>query len=506
MTHIQPKNNQMLLFAILLAVFVVPSSISGTAIALPSISKEMNASISTLQWVVNGFNLMFASFTLFWGTLADSLGRKKAFTLGACIYTIASIASTFAPNTLSLDFARAFAGIGGAAIFSCGSAILIAEFEGNKRTQAFAFFGTTAGIGITFGPTISGLIIDLVNWRSIFAMHAIVLMMVLLCSRAIPKDISINKKFSFDLIGSILFIVSLMLLMLGLVQGAEYGWQNIKILLLLGTSIGLFIIFYFYETRIDNPMLNFELMKNITFVGLISIPVVASIIFVTLLTYYPSYLTGVMQLTPSKAGLVMIFLTLPVLFCPIVAGKLVSKGVPSNLVLFVSLFAFILGGITLSIISQPEIEIFLLAAPLFLIGVGMGLSAGLVDGLALSSVKPSQAGMAAGLLNTLRLGSEAIAVALYASLLTSFLNNSLPNFLSQFKFVEYEQSNWVNEIASGNFSNIPKSINGDSLLIYIQNMYHQSFISVLDIINIVIIVLSVFIAFLLSMKPRLKNM
>lgn len=501
MSHTQEQSqNQgsgLLLFAILLAVFVVPSSISGTAIALPSISADMNASLSALQWVVNAFNLTFACFTLFWGTLADSYGRKKAFVLGASIYTLASLASALSPNTFILDIARALAGIGGAAIFSCGSAILISQFEGNKRTQAFAFFGTTAGIGITFGPTISGLILDLIHWRAIFAVHAITLFIVLMLTRVIPKDAISSKKFSFDTTGTVLFITSLILLMLALVQGAQWGWMDFKTLLLLVASIVLAGYFYHYENRIENPMLNFSLLKNKTFVGLILIPVVASIIFVTLLTYYPSYLTGVMQLTPSKAGLMMISLTLPVLFCPILAGKIVSKGISSRLVLFISLVAFVAGGLILILVSQPGSELWLLAVPLLLIGVGMGLSAGLVDGLALSCVAPAQAGMAAGLLNTLRLGSEALAVALYASLLTSYLTDSLPELFTQFALSVTQLNDWIGAVASGNLAAPLKDIPDNHLLTAIIGQYHIAFIYVVGILNVLTVALCLYIVLLL---------
>lgn len=505
MSQSQAQNNGLMLFAVLLAVFVVPNSISGTAIALPYISADIDASLSTLQWVVNAFNLTFACFTLFWGTLADAYGRKKAFLLGAGIYTVASVASALSPNALFLDITRALAGIGGAAIFSCGSAILIAQFEGSKRTQAFAFFGTTAGIGITFGPTISGFLLDFVNWRAIFAAHAIVLSIVLFLSRAIPNDISERKKFSFDIMGTLLFITSLMLLMLALVQGAQWGWSELSTLILLIAGIIIAVGFYLYEKRINNPILNFDLLKDRRFVGLILIPVVASLIFVTLLTYYPSYLTGVMQLTPSAAGLMMVSLTLPVLFCPILAGKMVSNGTSAQLVLFISLAAFMVGGISLVITSQPDSELWTLAAPLFLIGCGMGLSAGLVDGLALSCVEPSQAGMAAGLLNTLRLGSEALAVALYASLLTSYLTDSLPNLFAQFQPSAIQLTDWVSGVVSGNLTTPLKDIANDSLLALVITQYHCAFIYVMNILNVTGGILCVYITWLLFNKYKVAQ-
>lgn len=212
-----------------------------------------------------------------------------------------------------------------------------------------------------------------------------------------------------------------------------------------------------------------------------------------------------MQLTPSKAGLMMISLTLPVLFCPILAGKLVSRGISARLVLFISLVTFITGGITLAVTSQPGNELWTLAIPLLLIGIGMGLSAGLVDGVALSSVNPSQVGMAAGLLNTLRLGSEALAVALYASLLTSYLTDSLPSLFAQFHPSVSQLSDWVSAIASGNFAIPLKDITESNLLTAIINQYHDAFIYVLNILNVATVVLCFYITWLLLNKHRAEQ-
>ncbi|MEP2592069.1 MAG: MFS transporter, partial [Kangiellaceae bacterium] len=110
MNETQPKNNFIILFAVLLAVFVVPSSISGTAIALPYISTDIQSDLASLQWVVNAFNLTFACFTLIWGKISDIWGKKRSFFIGAFIYTLASTGSALSTNALVLDIFRALAG------------------------------------------------------------------------------------------------------------------------------------------------------------------------------------------------------------------------------------------------------------------------------------------------------------------------------------------------------------------------------------------------------------
>ena len=214
--HISPNNTaqNLILLTVLLAVFVVPSSISGTAIALEFIARSFgdfsqttqiaqnsNQNQALLQWVVNSFNLCFATFTLIWGALADRFGTRKCLILGVFLYLIGSALSALSPNLITLDIARGIAGLGGASVFACGASILVKSFSEDKRAKVFALFGTTAGLGITLSPTISGLLIDAFanasiagfaisienSWRSIFAFHFLVLFVVLLLSLCYQK-------------------------------------------------------------------------------------------------------------------------------------------------------------------------------------------------------------------------------------------------------------------------------------------------------------------------------
>ena len=502
-TKIENPKTGIILISILLAVFVVPTSISGTAIALPFIGANLSANLTSLQWIVNSFNLTFACFTLLWGSFADTFGHKKAFIIGATIYTIASLLSAVSISPLMLDIARSFAGVGGAAIFSCGSAILIKTFNGEKRTKAFAFFGTTAGIGITFGPTISGFLLDLFNWRAIFVLHTIVLAIVICMTPAIKNDTPVKHQYQFDKIGSIIFTVGLLLLMFSISESTRWGWFNIKTLILLGISCLLGIIFVIYEKNNTNPVLNLKLLKNKRYVGLILVPVVASFSFVTLLTYYPSYLTGVMQFSPSYAGIIMISLTFPVLFCPLLAGKIVSFGVSAIFIVLISLFLMIFGGILLFLVGGIDGQLPLISIALFMIGAGMGLTAGLVDGLALSCVDPDETGMAAGLLNTLRLGSEAIAVALYGSLLTTNLNGILPNLLTKYSSSIDLIEDWINSVASGNLTAPLTNVATNMHSIMLDDIilsYHNAFNVTLVMLTVISGMISLVSLFLLKRK------
>ncbi|MFJ6381656.1 MFS transporter [Kitasatospora sp. NPDC092039] len=413
------------LAAVLLAVFVVPMSISGTAVALPRIGAGTRADLAPLQWVVNAFNVAFACFTLVWGSVADVIGRVRAFAAGVALYALGSLAGAVATDVRWLDAARALAGIGGAAVFSCGAAILSTVFAGPARARAFALFGTTAGVGVAIGPSLAGVLVQGVGWRWVFALHAVALAVVLLAlpaiSRAVPAD---TRGGRIDVPGSALSVLAMVLLTTAIVQGSQWGWGSAGVRgLFLGAALVL-AVFAVVERRSAHPLLDLGLLRDRRFLGLCLVPVAASFGFVTLLTYLPSYLTAVTGRGTGAAGLLMLLLTAPVLVLPLLAAGLVSRGVPALTLILLSLACLVAGDLALTLLS-PSVTVLLLAVPMLVTGAGMGLSAGLVDGQALELVDPAKAGMAAGFLNTLRLGSEAVAVAVYGSALATVLGTRI---------------------------------------------------------------------------------
>ncbi|WP_174873945.1 MFS transporter [Vogesella oryzae] len=483
-----------LLAVIMLAIFVVPGSISGTAVALPTIGLETHASLAHLQWVVNAFNLTFACFTLVWGALADAFGRKRCFLIGAALYSLASLLSGLVAVPLLLDLARGLAGIGAAAIFSCGIAILSTHFAGGARMRAFAVFGTVAGLGVSLGPTISGLILENFGWRAIFWGHATALALVLLGASFIPHDARHRPASApFDVAGAVLFILALLALMTAIVQGAQWGWESRGVMVLLVVSGALLAVFCWQEHRLARPMLELSLLRNREFVGMALVTVAASFGFVTLLTYLPGYLGGVLRQAPGQIGLTMLLLTLPMLLCPLLAGRLVRLGISPNRILHGSMFCLLAGVVMLAAESHANAPLWQLAVPLLLVGSGMGLSAGLVDGLALKAVPAEQAGMAAGLLNTFRLGSEAIAVALYGSLLATLLSERLRIPLALFTEDTSRLHGWIEHAAAGNLGASVYAVGADKAA-QLQNLlvagYDGAFHGVLWVLACILIVLT----------------
>jgi predicted MFS family arabinose efflux permease len=373
-----PVPRRLALPVILAAQLVVPLSISGSAVALPEIGRHLGASTGPLQWVVNGFNVAFAVFTLVWGGVADRVGHHRTFRAGITIAGAGSLMSALSTHLVMLDVARVLTGIGAAAVLTGASALISGGWHGAQRTRAFALFGTANGLGLALGPTVAGVLVQLAGWRTAFALPTVVLVAALACSWALPA------------------------------VGGETTTRS-------------------RQSRPRRPpILDLRLLTRPGFAAMVLVPVAAATGFVTLLTYLPSALTAVRGWNPGQAGTMMLVATAPVVIAPMIVGRLLTRTrlTPGH-VLVVAQVCLVIGPLVLLALS-PTSSLVPVVVGMLLIGLGFGLPLGFVDGEALAQVPPETAGRAAGLLNFFRVGSEAVVVAAYATILSGLIRTALP--------------------------------------------------------------------------------
>ncbi|MEU1985141.1 MFS transporter [Nocardia sp. NPDC019395] len=408
----------------LLTLVILPTAVTGSGVALPHIGRDTHAPLAALQWVVHGYNLTFASFMLACGSLADIFGRRRMFLTGGILFALASLVSAVVSDIYVLDLARAAAGIGAAALLTSGSSLLAATFDGAARTRAFAAVGIVTGAGLALGAMAAGVLADAWGWRSFFGAHAVVMALVLL---AVPfmRESRDSSAARIDWAGTGTLVAGLFLLMLGVVEGPHWGWSSAPVLGLLAGAALLMAVFVVVERRQRQPMLDLALLRNPRFMALCLVPVVATFAFVILLPLLPNYLLIVNQASSRTAGATMLLMTLPILPTPILAGKLIRWGLSLRAVIAASLTLMTLGVAWLALILHPGVTAAELAGPLITLGVGLGLNFGLVDGAVLTVVPPETTGTAAGFLNTLRLGSEAIVIAAAGSALVNLFQGKL---------------------------------------------------------------------------------
>ncbi|MGI5506613.1 MFS transporter [Lentzea sp. CA-135723] len=350
---------------IMLAVFVIPMGISGTAIALPLIAHDLGSDPARLQWVVNGFSVAFAVFGLVWGVASDRIGYRRTFRIGVGTLLVASATSALAPNLVVLDVARVAAGIGSAAVATGASSLLSNGFGGAERKRAFAVFGTVIGLGLALSPTISGALIAAFGWRGVFVAHAVLAVPGLAFSGLLPNPRTSGSR------------------------------------------------------KVD-----FSLLRNNYFLALALVTVAGAFGFVTLLTYLPVAFSGIAGLPAGTAGLLMLPMTIPVLVGPVLG----MRGSPRT-VIAVSLAALVLGSLGMVLLA-PGNWLGWLVVPMLLVGFGFGLPLGRIDAEALATVPAHSTGTASGVLNLVRIGSEAVAVGAYAATIAWLIGRALPEDLA----------------------------------------------------------------------------
>jgi len=414
------------LAAVCLAALCLPLGFTGAAVALHAIGQEFGAGPEGLMWVNNAFMLAFGSLLLVCGTLADRQGRRRWFLGGVALYAAASVAAWAAPGIVALDLLRALQGVGAAALLSSGPAALAQVFEEPARPRAYSLLGASFGIGLAFGPLLAGVLVHSVGWRSFFLVLAALTAGAGLLGAYAMRE-SRNPAAAIQRVdwwGASSFTLGLAVFTWAVLRAPERGWMAASVLALLAAAAGLLVLFVRTELRVAHPMLDLRLFRSARFAGVQWLAVAPAWSFVVLLVLLPVRFIGAEGWPEVQVGWWMLALSGPMLVVPLLSGWLVrwlSAGVLSG----VGLLGCAAG---LAWLAQwmPGDAPAALLPPLLLIGAGIGLPWGLMDGLAVSVVPREQAGMAAGIFNTLRVAGEGIAVAMVGTLLAALVQAHLP--------------------------------------------------------------------------------
>ncbi|WP_082372957.1 MFS transporter [Nocardia sp. NRRL S-836] len=416
------KNPTIVLVVVLLSSLSLPITLTGASVALPDIAADLQADLPAVQWVVNGYIAAFASFMLATGSLADMVGRRRVFGTGVSVFAAAGVLSALSWNVVVLDVLRVLAGIGGAAAAASSAAILASAFSGRARIRAFSFFGTALGVGLAFGPTVAGLLIEGFGWRAVFAGPAVVSIVVLCLVPSLPESREPGSR-KVDWAGTATFTLALLLLIAGFVQGPAWDWSSPAVLGAFAGSLVLLVTFVVVERRQAQPMFDLGLLRNGRFIGISLAGAVIVSVPLPLIVYLPAYFTKVLDMSSGEAGVTLVLLTGLTLLLPPVA-PLVTRIIPPQGVVVLAVALVGVGAAWLTVI-EPGASVLSIAGPLLTIGAGFGIATGLIDGVAIGSVDPARAGTGAGMFNTVRLAIETIAIAVTGAVLATMTDGRL---------------------------------------------------------------------------------
>ncbi|UVS76387.1 MFS transporter [Actinokineospora sp. UTMC 2448] len=410
------KKEILTLATVLIAVVMFPVTLTGASVALPDIRAAFGGDLAAAQWVVNGYNTTFAGFMLASGALADIVGRRRLFVAGTAVFVVGGLLSAAAPSLLVLDLLRVLAGIGASAAGTSAMAILSASFEGAARARAFSLFGTAIGFGLAFGPSLSSALLSGLGWRSVFWLPAAVGVVALALSPLLPESRAQGRRVDWP--GTVTFTGGLLLVIAGFVEGPSLGWAHPVVIGAFALGVALLGAFAVVERRMADPMFDLELLRNRRFLGAALAGAVFVFVLVPLLVYLPSYMTAVLGMTVGEAGVMLLFLTVPILVMPLLVGQL-ARRVPATALVLGALVVVGLGVVLMAAADES------LAVPLLVVGLGVGASTGLVDGVALSSAPVERSGVASGMFGTSRLAFETVGIGIIGSIIASGTGGTL---------------------------------------------------------------------------------
>jgi EmrB/QacA subfamily drug resistance transporter len=417
------------LVLISIATFMLLLDITVVNVALPDIQRDLHASLSSLQWVVDAYSLTLAAFLLTAGSLGDRLGRRRVFSLGFGIFTFASFLCGIAGDPTLLNLARGLQGVGGAAMFATSLALIGQEFHGKDRATAFGVWGATIGGAVAIGPLVGGLITEHLGWEWIFFVNVPIGATAIALTERKLANVAAQDPQRIDLPGLAAFSLGLFLLIFGLIRGNPEGWGSGVIVASLGGAVVLLATFVAIEARGSHPMLDLTLFRKPAFNGVSAVAFGLSAGMFAMFLYLTIYMQGVQDFSPLETGLRFLPLTVLSFVASPIAGKL-SDRIPIRILLGVGLGAVGLGLLLMHGLSADSPVSDLL--PGFIIaGIGIGTANPGIGQAAIAVVPVEKAGMGSGINTTFRQVGIATGVAslgaVFQSRVASKLSELLPH-------------------------------------------------------------------------------
>ncbi len=417
------------LVLISIATFMLLLDITVVNVALPDIQRDLNASLSSLQWVVDAYSLTLAAFLLTAGSLGDRLGRRRVFSFGFGIFTFASFLCGIAGDPTLLNLARGLQGVGGAAMFATSLALIGQEFHGKDRATAFGVWGATIGGAVAIGPLVGGLITEHLGWEWIFFVNVPIGALAIALTERKLANVAAQDPAPIDLPGLAAFSLGLFLLIFGLIRGNPEGWGSGVIVASLGGAAALLVAFVAIEARSAHPMLDLTLFRKPAFNGVSAVAFGLSAGMFALFLYLTIYMQGVLDYSPLETGLRFLPLTVLSFVASPIAGKL-SDRVPIRVLLGVGLGTVGLGLYLMHGLS-PDSPVSDLLPGFIIAGIGIGTANPGIGQAAIAVVPVEKAGMGSGINTTFRQVGIATGVAslgaIFQSQVASKLSELLPN-------------------------------------------------------------------------------
>jgi len=418
-------------------------------VALPTMIKDLDLTTTDAEWVTAAYSLTFASLLIFFGRIADRLGRKLMFCIGIVVFVGASILVAASTGSIELIGARALQGIGGAMILPATLSTVNSLFRGRERAVAFAIWGSTIGGMAAIGPFLGGVLTTDLSWRWAFLINVplgIAILVGLLT--VVPETSDPDTPRGFDLPGQLTLIVGLSALVFGLIEGQTYGWwlstQRLDLLawpkgaispvpIAFALSIVSIVAFLLIErARLRQGRLVVVDLRLFSISSFSRGNVAALIVALGefgLLFVLPLYLQGALGLSALDTGAALIPLAVGTLLSggltPLLAPRIGPRGVVQ-----LGLLLEVLGIGTLGFVLGADTSVWTVIPFLFVYGVGVGFATAQLTGVILTDVPVESSGQGSGIQSTFRQVGSALGIAILGTILLSTLGSGVRDRLS----------------------------------------------------------------------------
>jgi EmrB/QacA subfamily drug resistance transporter len=419
------RSKPLILAALLLAAFLVNLDTTLVNVALPALTRELHATTTQLQWVIDAYNLVFAALLLTFGSLSDRFGRKGMLLAGLAVVGAASLAGGFTTSADWLIAARAVMGLGAAMTFPATLSLLTNVFTGRReRARAIGLWGAVAGVAIAMGPIVGGWLLAHFSWGSVFvAMAPVAALAIAGAAVAVPPSKSPDTARP-DVPGLVLSSATMALLVFTIIEAPAYGWTAARSLAGFAVSLALLAAFIAAERRAAHPMLDLRVFRDRRFSAASAAVTVSFFTLLGFIFLITQYFQFVREYSALIAGVRLLPVALSVAVGSI-AGTQLAVRAGTKLIVTTGLVAMAVFYGWVAATTSATLGYGVIAAQMVLYGLGMGLTSGPATESIMGAISRSKAGVGSAVNDATRLIGGTLGVAVIGSVYASVYGSRL---------------------------------------------------------------------------------
>jgi EmrB/QacA subfamily drug resistance transporter len=412
-------NPRLVLLATSLGVLIAQIDTSVVSLAVKRIGADFGATVSAMQWTIDLYNLVYASLLLTGGALGDLYGRRRVFVWGIGLFALGSVICAAAPNTATLLAGRAITGLGAALQLPMSLVLLALAYPKSKERQhALGIWASCNGLAFIVGPTLGGLLVETIGWRSIFYLILpFCAWALVLAWRAVPESADPGER-RLDVPGQVAAMVALGGFAFAAIEGANYGWRSAPVLGSFVLGVAALASFAALERRTPHGLVPLALFSSRPFSAALAIAGLMTFGMYALLFLVPLYFQTVRGDGPLAAGVRLLPLSVAFVVVSQLAGKIVPA-IGERAAMAWGMAAMGIGELALAFVSSNPDNGFVGGA-LIVVGIGLGLNTAPVNSVAVAAVPSGRSGTASGLLNTARMVGATLGIAILGAVFAHF--------------------------------------------------------------------------------------